>query len=716
MSLATIQTAQQLYGEMTGSLRSISNAMDIVTNTFETMQSISERAIDTAALQAARYELANINTVVIGVENSLQSAVNKQEGFNQKIRDGMGTASELGSKVKQHVSSYFGMKGARMGVRFVTDTISLQNTQNEAETKLGTIMQQRMGASPAEIQSIKTLATAQQGLGVIGDEVQLTGAQQLATFLNTSDALGILVPAMNNLAVQQKGVDVSTQDAINIGNMMGMVMQGQVGALDRLGVTFTEAQEKILQYGDEQERAAVLAQVITDHVGNMNEIMANTPQGQIQQMANTWGDIKEVVGARLYPAVMQFFTKIMSNMPQAENLMMGLANALNVVIIMLSWLIDSAGAVVGFFQNGWPMIQPIIWGIVGALSVYYLYLGYLKTALVVGAAIESAMAIAKGIHALAIWATTSATWAQATAQLGLNGAMYACPLVWIIGLILILVGFFYAAVAVVNYFAQTSISATGLICGAIAVAGAFIINIFIGLWNGLVGIVVDLINVCISFAEFFANFLNNPAVAIIHLITDLARFVVGVMQSLANVIDSVFGSNLSGIVSGWNDSLENFKSGITTDSMITYDRVTKADFQFDRMEYGKIWDDQYNFGQGIESKIKGLFKNDGFNMDGYGGIGSAVEDTWDNIAGNTGSTAGNTAAMANSMDMAEEDLKSMRDLAEAEVINRFTTAELTVNMGGITNQVNSGMDLDGINNYLESSIFEVLETAAEGVY
>lgn len=714
--MATIQTAQQLYGEMTGSLRSISNAMDIVTNAFETMQSISERAIDTAALQAARYELANINTMVIGVENSLQSAMNKQEGFNLKIRDGMRTASELGSKVKQYVSSYFGMKGVRMGVRFVADTISLQNTQNEAETKLGTIMQQRMGASPAEIQSIKTLATAQQGLGVIGDEVQLTGAQQLATFLNTSDALGILVPAMNNLAVQQKGVDVTTQDAINIGNMMGVVMQGQVGALDRVGVTFTEAQEKILQYGDEQERAAMLAQVITDHVGNMNEIMASTPQGQIQQMANTWGDIKEVVGARLYPAVMQFFTKIMSNMPQAENLMMGLANALNVVIIMLSWLIDSAGAVVGFFQNGWPMIQPIIWGIVGALSVYYLYLGYLKTALVVGAAIESAMAIAKGIHALAIWAMTSATWAQATAQLGLNGAMYACPLVWIIGLILILVGFFYAAVAVVNYFAQTSISATGLICGAIAVAGAFIINIFIGLWNGLVGIVVDLINVCISFAEFFANFLNNPAVAIIHLITDLARFVVGVMQSLANVIDSVFGSNLSGIVSGWNDSIENFKNGITTDSMITYDRVTKADFQFDRMEYGKIWDDQYNFGQGIESKIKGLFKNDGFNMDGYGGIGSAVEDTWDNIAGNTGSTAGNTAAMANSMDMAEEDLKSMRDLAEAEVINRFTTAELTVNMGGITNQVNSGMDLDGINNYLESSIFEVLETAAEGVY
>ena len=89
---------------------------------------------------------------------------------------------------------------------------------------------------------------------------------------------------------------------------------------------------------------------------------------------------------------------------------------------------------------------------------------------------------------------------------------------------------------------------------------------------------------------------------------------------------------------------------------------------------------------------------------------------YDDLVGNTGNTAGNTARMADSMDMAEEDLQSMRDMAEAEVINRFTTAELTVNMGGITNQVNSQMDLDGINSYLETSIFEVLETAAEGVY
>ncbi|MDD3251914.1 MAG: hypothetical protein PHV18_05070 [Lachnospiraceae bacterium] len=715
--MATIQTALQLYDGMTGPLKSISNAMNIVINTFEAMQTTSAHPIDTAALQTARSELGNVNMAVVEMEKNIQAAANKQDGFNQKIREGQGAATGLGGKIKQMVGAYAGVRGIRMGVQFVADTISLQNVQNEAETKLGAIMQQRMGASPAEIQSIKALTAAQQGLGVVGDEVQLSGAQQLATFINSSDALSTLIPAMNNLAVQQNGVNVNTQDAINIGNMMGKVMQGQVGALTRVGVTFTDAQEQVLKYGNEQERAAMLAQVITDNVSNMNEIMASTPQGQIQQMANTWGDIKETIGAKLYPAVMRFFKALNSNMPQAENLIMGVAGALNVVITVLSWLVDGVGAVVGFFQSNWSMIEPIIWGIVGALTIYYLYLGYTKAALVIGAVAEGAMALAKGIHALAIWATTRATWAQVTAQMGLNGAMYACPLVWIIGLVILLVGVFYAAVAAVSHLAGTSISATGLICGAIAAAGAFIINIFIGLWNGLVGIVVDLINVCISFAEFFANFLNNPVLAIMRLIADLANFVIGVMQSLAKVIDTVFGSNLSGIVSGWASSVESFKNGITTDSTITYDRITKGDLQIDRLNYGDAWDAGNAFGKGIDAKVKALFDGKGFSLgDGYGAGGSSAQDAWDNIGGNTGNTAGNTARMADSMDMAEEDLQSMRDMAEAEVINRFTAAELTVNMGGITNQVNSQMDLDGIGSYLEEQIFGVLETAAEGVY
>lgn len=183
--------------------------------------------------------------------------------------------------------------------RFGEECINLANIQTEAETKLTTIMKQRMQATDKSIQKIKDYASAQQQIGVVGDEVQLAGAQQLATFLKTDEALKELIPAMNNLAVQQNGVNVSSGSMVNIGNLMGKVMQGQTSALTRVGITFDEAQEKVLKYGNEQERAAMLAQVITDNVGEMNKAIASTPAGKLQQIKNNFGDIKETLGRAL---------------------------------------------------------------------------------------------------------------------------------------------------------------------------------------------------------------------------------------------------------------------------------------------------------------------------------------------------------------------------------------------------------------------------------
>ena len=165
-----------------------------------------------------------------------------------------------------------------------------------AETQLQTIMRQRMGATDAEIQSVKDLCSAQQELGVIGDEVQLSGAQQMATFLQNKQSLDVLIPAMNNLVAQQNGLNATNQDAVSIGNMMGKAMQGQVEVLQRVGITFTDAQKQVLQFGNESERAAMLAQVITDNVGNMNAELAKTDAGKWKQTSNWLGDIKEKLG------------------------------------------------------------------------------------------------------------------------------------------------------------------------------------------------------------------------------------------------------------------------------------------------------------------------------------------------------------------------------------------------------------------------------------
>lgn len=175
--------------------------------------------------------------------------------------------------------------------------------QSAAETKLTEIYKTRMGATKGAAKQTMKLASALQKEGVIGDEVTLSGAQQLATFAKYPKTVNKLLPAMGNLLAQQKGVNATSEDAVNIGNLMGKVMQGQTGALKRVGVTFDENQEKILKYGTEEERAATLAEVITSNVGNMNKTMAKTPEGKIQQMKNSLGDMAEEVGRVLAPAL-----------------------------------------------------------------------------------------------------------------------------------------------------------------------------------------------------------------------------------------------------------------------------------------------------------------------------------------------------------------------------------------------------------------------------
>ena len=179
--------------------------------------------------------------------------------------------------------------------------VNAYQAQVQAETQLETVMRQRMGATEAEIQSIKDLASAQQELGIIGDEVQLAGAQQMATFLNSKKALETLMPAMNNLVAQQKGYNATAQDAVNIGNLFGKAMQGQTSALRRVGITFTQAEEQALKMANEEDRAAILAQIITNNVGNMNQELAKTPTGQLKQLTNYMGDLQEQIGGMIAP-------------------------------------------------------------------------------------------------------------------------------------------------------------------------------------------------------------------------------------------------------------------------------------------------------------------------------------------------------------------------------------------------------------------------------
>ena len=205
------------------------------------------------------------------------------------------------SEAAQAVSVLQNAIGELQGV--FKDLTEAYQVQLVAETQLETIMRQRMNSTDEEIQHIKNLCSAQQELGVIGDEVQLSGAQQMATFLKQKESLDVLIPAMNNLIAQQNGLNATNQDAVGIGNMMGKAMQGQTAVLQRVGITFDEAQAHVLQYGTESERAAMLAEVITANVGNMNAELAKTDAGKQKLLENTLGDIKEKLGSMVQGAM-----------------------------------------------------------------------------------------------------------------------------------------------------------------------------------------------------------------------------------------------------------------------------------------------------------------------------------------------------------------------------------------------------------------------------
>ena len=197
--------------------------------------------------------------------------------------------------------------------------------QEQNEKRLETVMRERMDASAADIQQMKELASAQQDIGVIGDEVQLAGMQQVSTFLHEKEALEELVPAMNNLIAQQNGLNATQQDAQSIGNLLGKAMQGQTEALQRVGISFSEAQKKVMQTGTEMERASMLAEIITQNVGNMNEELRNTPTGEMKALENTIGDIKERVG-ELVQGIMPYLT-IGANLTMAASGALKLATA-----------------------------------------------------------------------------------------------------------------------------------------------------------------------------------------------------------------------------------------------------------------------------------------------------------------------------------------------------------------------------------------------------
>ncbi len=382
------------------------------------------------------------------------------------------------------------------------------------------------------------------------------------------------------------------------------------------------------------------------------------------------------------------------------------------------------GLVVGIIgraiSDNWSIIEPIMWGIIAALAIYSGYLLITNGLELISNTLKGAAALKASILATSQAYAAGATFAEMVAVQGLNAALLACPITWIIIGIIALIAIFYAVVAAINKTQNTSISATGVICGVFTTAAAVIGNILMGVLEFGLGLIEFWINGWVAFANFFANVFNDPIGSVIHLFADMGDRVLGIIEKIAQAIDFVFGSNLAGAVSGWRNGLsemanaaaEKYGNGKYEKKYDKFDvNQVMADMglSMDRLEYGDAYKTGYQFGEGAEKKFGGIF--DGANnTNPYDG---GAQSMWDGIHNNTGNTAGNTAAMADSMDIMDEDLKYMRDAAEQEIINRFTLAELKVDVKN-SNTLTKKTDFDDMGRALSMFTSEFLASAAEG--
>ena len=230
------------------------------------------------------------------ITKQAQKASQSMRGMQNSVSRSCNAMSNAAAGLKKAFMAVGAAVSVRAIVNFAKDAAEAYDKQVEGEMKLAQVMRNTMQASNDEIQSILNLTAAQQRLGVVGDEVQLAGAQQLSTYLKQSSSLETLIPVMNDLAVQQYGYNVTAEQTTSIAKLLGKAMEGQTGALTRYGFAVDDAQKHVLQFGTESERVATLAEIVTRSVGGMNSALAATPTGRMKQLANTMADIKEQFG------------------------------------------------------------------------------------------------------------------------------------------------------------------------------------------------------------------------------------------------------------------------------------------------------------------------------------------------------------------------------------------------------------------------------------
>ena len=432
--------------------------------------------------------------------------------------------------------------------------------------------------------------------------------------------------------------------------------------------------------------AEIVKNAMFDSADDINKKFETMPQ----TFGDVWNRIKNA-GTQAFGGVFEKINSILNSDAGQQ--------AINNFIGAIYWAGDAMNEFINFCVTAWPMVSPFIWAAVAAVGAYALVLGISNGLALISAVRTGAQAVSIGILALAMWASSGATWAEVTAQLGLNSALYACPIVWIVGLILVLIAVFYAAVAAVNHFSGSTISATGIIGAVIGGWAAAVINYFIMMYN----IIAEVVN-------FFANVWNDPIAAVKILFYDLASTVIGYVAEMARSIETII-NRIPGVNVQISAGLDNFKAGLEKAASEAKDAagwkeiVQKKDF----LNGADFANRGYDIGAGLADSISNPFA--GFAPKDKEGIDYSQFATDGSPATVKGKGKNGAVKVEN-----EEDIGWMRKLAERDYIARISQNTLAPNIkvefsGPITKEA----DTDNIMSHVSEQLKEMIATAPEGV-
>lgn len=676
--MATIRSQMVLNDQVTGVLKNITRALDITLHSFEQMQDASANAVDVRLLNQARAGLGEVNLAVREMEENYRRAAQQEQQVTRNIRQSTQAEQQLNASIRGGNDALDDMVGkaknlaATIGASVgLKKLIELSDQMTSTTARLNFIVDD--GGSVEALEA-KIMASAQRSRAAYLDTasaIASMGANAGAAFTSNDELIAFMEQVNKQFVIGgasaqgQAAAMLQLTQAMAAGALRGeelnSILENAPGIARAIEQYMGIAEGSIKSYA---EKGAVSATVVKNALLSI----ADETNAKFNGMAMTWGQVWTQMGNIALKVTQPLLTAI-------------------------NWL-----------ANNLSVIGPILLGLGTAFLVFQVAAHWTQIAAVATAAYHAVV----NLLSIGFGVLTGNTAAASAAVFTFNSALLASPITWIIMLIAVVIGLLYGVVAIINKVTGSSISATGLICGAIAVAGAFIGNTVIGLLNALIqyiwaifvapflGIVEWILNVCNGGFNSFGD-------AVANLIGQIIGWFLNLGKVVTTIIDAIFGTN-------WTAGLESLQSSVTAwgknENAITLDKnAPTIDYRF---EYGDAWAAGSDFGKGIDAKIGGMFNT--------GGLGDSSGFDLGDIAAYTGETADNTGKTADALAVTEEQLEYLRDIAERDAINRFTTAEVKIDMTGMTNRIDGSADLDGVISQLTEGFTEALVTAAEGVH